>query len=95
MLARNLIYNGSLYPVASIFRAKKFIERGWRISAGQLLKIMWQLGEINLKDMEVLQEQLTGVDQAYMYQLIEALKGVNPDKLNSAYIATIIDKIFE
>lgn len=95
MLARTLIYRGSLYPVASIFRAKKFIERGWRISAGQLLKVMWQLNEINLRDMVVLREQLTGVDQAYMYQLIEALQGVDPEKINSAYIGTIIDRIFD
>jgi hypothetical protein len=95
MLARSLVYSGSLYPIASIFRSKKFINRGWRITAGQLLKIMWQISEINLKDMEVLQEQLTGVDQAYMYQLVNALQGVDPDKINSAYVAVIIDRIFE
>lgn len=95
MLSRTLIYHGSLYPIASIFRAKKFIERGWRITAGQLLKIMWQISEIDLKDYNTLREQLTGVDQAYMYQLINALQDVDPDKINSAYIATIIDRIFE
>jgi hypothetical protein len=95
MLSRTLVYHGSLYPIASIFRSKKFIQRGWRISAGQLLKIMWQLNEINMRDQEVLQEQLTGVDQAYMYQLIQALKGADPEKINSAYVATIIDRIFD
>ena len=95
MLSRTLVYKGSLYPIASIFRAKKFIERGWRITAGQLLKIMWQISELDLKDYKILREQLTGVDQAYMYQLINALQDVDPNKINSAYIATIIDRIFE
>ena len=95
MLSRTLIYKGSLYPVASIFRAKKFIERGWRITAGQLLKIMWQISEIDLSDYEVLREQLTGVDAAYMYELINALKGVDQTKITSTYVSSIIDKIFD
>lgn len=95
MLSRTLVYKGSLYPLASIFRTKKFIERGWRITAGQLLKIMWQISEIDLKDYEVMREQLTGVDMAYMHQLIEALKGVDPEKLTSSYIGAIIDNIFD
>lgn len=94
MLSRTLVYRGSLYPIASIFRMKKFIERGWHINAGQQLKIMWQINELNLKDTQQLYEQLTGVDMAYMYQLIRAIKGVDPERLNQAYIAEIIDRIF-
>jgi len=94
MLSRTLVYRGSLYPIASIFRMKKFIERGWKINAGQQLKIMWQINELNLKDPQQLYEQLTGVDMAYMYQLISAIKGVDPERLNQAYIAEIIDRIF-
>lgn len=95
LLSRTLIYRGSLYPVASIFRMKKFLERGWRITAGQQLKIMWQISEIDLSDYQIMREQLTGVDLAYMYQLIEALKSVDTEKINSAYVSTIIDRIFD
>jgi hypothetical protein len=94
LLSRTLVYRGSLYPIASIFRAKKFIERGWRVSAGELLKIMWQITEVDLKNPQVLQEQLTGVDAAYMWQLIQALKNVEENKINSSYVAEIIDRIF-
>jgi len=90
-----LIYKGSLYPIASIFRMKKFLERGWRITAGEQLKIMWQISELNLKNRYILREQLTGVDMAYMWQLIEALKNVESDKINSTYVAEIIDRIFD
>ena len=95
LLSRTLVYRGSLYPIASIFRMKKFIERGWRITAGQQLKIMWQISEIDLRDYDILREQLTGVDLAYMYQLIEALKNIDPEKIDSAYVSAIIDKIFD
>lgn len=94
MLSRTLHYQGSLYPVASIFRMKKFLTRGWRITAGQQLKIMWQIAELDLTDMKVIREQLTGVDMAYMYQLVDAIKEVEPDKINATYIAEIIDRIF-
>ena len=94
MLCRTLHYTGSLYPIASIFRMKKFIERGWRISAGQQLKIMWQISEINLKDPVVLREQLTGVDQLYMLELMNALEKVDANRIDSTYVGDVIDKIF-
>lgn len=95
LLSRTLIYRGSLYPVASVFRTKKFIERGWRITAGEQLKMMWQISELNLKDFNTIREQLCGVDMAYMYELIQVLKDVDPEKINSSYIATIIERVFD
>src|SRR5690554_4037878 len=95
LLSRTLVYRGSLYPIASLFRTKKFIERGWRISAGEQLKIAWQISELDLTNKDVLREQLTGVDQAYLSQLISALEQIDDkDKLNSTYVGSIIDKIF-
>lgn len=94
LLSRTLVYRGSLYPIASIWRMKKFINRGWRISAGQQLKIMWQISELNLKDISVIREQITGVDAAYLHLLIDALEGVDGEKIDSTYVATVIDRIF-
>lgn len=94
MMSRTLHYTGSLYPIASIFRMKKFIERGWRITAGQQLKIMWQISEIDLTDPAVLREQLTGVDLAYMRHLINVMQGLDKDDLNSTYVGKVIDRIF-
>jgi hypothetical protein len=95
LLSKSLIYTGSLYPMASVFRVRKFIQRGWRITAGQMLKMLWQVSELELTNRDVLQEQLLGVDQAYMWQLMEALKDVEPNKIDAAYIAKIIDDIFD
>lgn len=94
LLSRTLIYKGSLYPIASMFRTKKFLERGWRVSAGEQLKIAWQISELDLTNFETIKEQLTGVDMAYMFELVNALKDVSTDKINSSYVGAIIDKIF-
>lgn len=96
MMSKTLVYSGSLYPIASIFRLRKFIERGWRITAGQMLKILFQISKLNLEDTKVLREQLLGVDQAYMHQLLRTLENKEPGvKVDATYLAKLIDEIFE
>jgi hypothetical protein len=94
LLARELRYVGSKYPICSVVRLRKFIERGWRVNAGQILKMAMQISELNLKDLKVLEDQLTGVDTAYFVQLIERLKEKDPEKVDTAYLVEIIDRIF-
>lgn len=95
LMSKTLRYTGSLYPVCSIFRLRKFIERGWKVSAGEMLKIVWQCTELNLKDPHTLREQLTGVDAAYFHELIAILTDATAKKdINATYVATIIDRVF-
>ena len=98
ILTRTLKYQGSHYPVTSIIRAKKFIKRGFNIGAGELLKIMFQISQLDLTDPDILEEQLIGVDVAYFELLIDALRSkysADRDfKLDSSYFNRLIDKIF-
>jgi len=94
LLSKELRYVGSKYPICSIVRLRKFIERGWRVNAGQILKMAMQISELNLKDIRVLEDQLTGVDTAYFIQLIARMKEKDPEKVDGAYLVEIIDKIF-
>lgn len=98
MMSKTLYYEGSLYPICSLFRLRKFIDRGWSVSAGEILKIAWQVSELDLSDIEVMREQLTGVDAAYFHEIIKILeKGKESDdakEIDSTYIATIIDRVF-
>lgn len=98
LLAKTLRYQGSHYPLTSIIRAKKFMKRGWRISAGEYLKIMMQISKLDLTNPDVLEEQLIGVDVAYFEVLITALrKKMDKDSLESldhSYIFEMIDRIF-
>lgn len=94
LLTKELRYQGSLYPLTSIIRMKKFLLRGWSINAGEILKIMFQISELDLTDPVVLEEQLIGVDIAYFAKIIEIIRTVDPTKINSGYLNGIIDKVF-
>lgn len=94
LLAKELIYVGSKYPVASIIRLRKFIQRGWSVNAGQILKAVMQVSELDLTKIDVLQDQLTGVDCAYFCEVIAKLKEADPQKVNAAYLIEIINRMF-
>lgn len=98
ILNKELKYVGSKYPLCSIIRTRKFINRGWKINAGQYLKMCMQLNEFNLKDIKVLEDQLVGVDSGYFAMLIDALqkkKESDPNfTIENDYVVSIIDKIF-
>lgn len=98
ILTRQLKYQGSHYPVTSIIRAKKFIKRGFNIGAGELLKIMFQISQIDLTNPDVLEEQLIGVDVAYFDLIITALRNKMDSekdfKLSAEYLNALIDRVF-
>lgn len=98
LLTKELKYMGSKYPLCSVIRTRKFIKRGWSINAGQYLKMCYQISNLDLNNLDVLEEQLIGVDAYYFQQIIDILrdkKEKDPDfKLNANYLAVIIDKIF-
>lgn len=94
LLAKELRYVGSKYPVCSIIRLRKFIKRGWTVNAGQILKMVMQVSELDLTDPKVLEDQLTGVDSAYFMQLMTKLRENDPEKVNAAYLVEIIDRMF-
>lgn len=94
LLSKTLVYRGSKYPLCSIIRSRKFIERGWRINAGQYLKMAMQVSDLDLTDHTTLEEQLTGVDVAYFAEVIEKIRSKDPQKVDSAYLTEIIDRMF-
>lgn len=93
-MARELRYIGSKYPVCSMFRLKKFINRGWTITAGEMVKIAYDISKLDLDNIEVLQEQLTGVDAAYFRQIIDLLR--KEDKpIERTYLFELVNRIFD
>lgn len=98
VLTRELMYQGSKFPLTSIIRTRKFIKRGWNISAGEYLKIMYQISKLDLNDIDVLTEQLIGVDVVYFDRLLVKLRefntGLHEVKDISEYLFEIIDEVF-
>jgi hypothetical protein len=96
LLTKELKYSGSKYPLASIIRTRKFINRGFTINAGQYLKMALQLNKLNLFDRETLEDQLIGMDAVYFAQLLAAIpeEKVIDGKIDEHYIMTLIDRFF-
>jgi len=93
LLTKQLYYQGSLYPLTSVIRMKKFILRGWKISAGEILKMLFQTSLLDLKDPVVLADQLMGVDIAYFGILIKVLQASGKEITNK-YMMEAIDVVF-
>ena len=98
IINKELYYMGSKYPLCSIFRARKYINRGYTINAGQYLKMAMQLNDLNLKDVEVLKDQLMGVDSTYMSMMIEAIAEQKEKdenfEIDSQYVIELVNRIF-
>ena len=94
LITKELRYVGSRYPVCSVIRLRKFIARGWTVNAGQILKMLMQINELDLCDLAVLEDQLTGVDSAFFCDVIRKLNDKDPEKVNASYLVEIIDRIF-
>lgn len=98
ILNKELFYVGSKYPVCSLVRIRKFIKRGWQINAGQFVKIAFQISELDLSNIYVLEDQLVGVDSIYFLNFIKSIKHKKSEdknfRLTQEYLTTVIDRIF-
>lgn len=95
LMSRTLLYHGSLYPICSLIRTRKFVERGWRINAGQYLKMALQISKLDLTSFEILEEQLTGVDAAYFQELLDKARSKDdPALVETAYLTELINRMF-
>ena len=98
IINKELYYVGSKYPLCSIIRTRKYLERGYHINAGQYVKMAFQLNELNLYDIETLEEQLTGVDSGYFQMMIDALRKKSDEsgeaKVDKSYVFELINRMF-
>ena len=79
--------------------AQKFIPENIfnTLAAGESLKIIFQCSLLDITDIDVLEEQLIGVDVAYFSVLIKILRSIEDPtkrKIEYAWLSTIIDKVF-
>jgi len=93
LMAKQLRYRGSRFPICSLLRTRKFLKRGWTINAGQMLKIMLQVSDLDLHDTNVLKEQLIGVDSVYFNSLLSAIKE-SPEQIDRDGLVRLIDATF-
>jgi len=93
-ITKELIYVGSKFPICSLFRLRKFIARGFTITAGQIFKISWDISKLDLNDRDVIRAQLIGVDQAYMSEIINILNENSGRDIDRTYLFELVDRVF-
>lgn len=98
IINKELYYIGSKYPLCSIIRTRKYLNRGYTVNAGQYLKMCLQLNELNLHDVETLKDQLVGVDSTYFTMALEKLEAKKSEEPNfepdNSYLFEVINRIF-
>jgi len=98
ILTKELKYVGSLYPLASLFRLRKFLSRGWTITAGDIFKIAFQVSKLDFKDPKILYDQLIGVDIHYFQMMIDRIQRDLSDgkvkEVTEDYVSGLVDEIF-
>jgi len=71
---RKLVYTSSPYPISSMHRTKKYIDRGYSINGIEIMKISLDIADLNLNTMEDVADQFQGIDVLVLKSFIEELK---------------------
>lgn len=94
ILTKSLVYCGGTFPINSMLRVPKFIQRGWSISKAQLLKIIWQISELDLTSMDIMGNELSGVSSEDTGSLRKMVEGLPPEMRTADEIGRILEEYF-
>jgi len=71
---RRLVFNiKTKYPIVSLLRAVKFINRGYRLAGIEALKIGLTCNALQIKTYKDLREQILGIDTLFLRELTDRL----------------------
>lgn len=71
---KELIVNiKGFYPLATLFRIRKFLHRGYKISGCNIIKLGLLINKLNISNYKELREQLLGIDTAFLKGLTDEL----------------------
>lgn len=73
-IKRKLIYNeNTMYPIVSFHRALKYINRGYKLSGYEQVKIALAINNVKMKDYNDLKKQLQGIDTSIFKPITDKL----------------------
>lgn len=73
-MKRKLVFNeDSIYPIVSMHRAIKYIERGYKLSGYEQVKIALAINNLKMKDYRDLKVQLQGIDTSIFQSITDKL----------------------
>lgn len=74
LAARQLIYNvDGLHPIATLFRVKKYLEKGYSITGVELIKLGLKIHGLQIPDYRTLRDEILGIDLISLKRLTDHL----------------------
>lgn len=74
LAAKRLVFNvNAPYPIASLWRLKKYLGRGYTLGAVDAIKLAMRIHSIDLSNRRTLKEHLLGVDTLFLKELTDKL----------------------
>lgn len=71
---RELYYNiDAKYPLASLFRVRKYLSKGYKISGVEIIKLGLSINNLQMNNYQDLKIQLQGIDTAFLSELTDKL----------------------
>lgn len=78
---KQLCFNeNTMYPICSLWRIKKYLNRGYSISATNIIKLALTLNNLNINTFEDLKDQLQGIDTYLLKDLTDKMIGEEGSK---------------
>jgi hypothetical protein len=80
---RRLVFNiNAQYPICSLYRARKFIKRGFSLSGIEAIKLGLCIHSLEINTYADLRKQLMGIDTLFLKDLTDSLKGQDEKQYN-------------
>lgn len=73
LASRTLRYKVGKYPIASLWRVKKFLARGFNFPAIEAIKLALAINAIKIETYKDLKEQLEGIDTLFLKELTDLM----------------------
>lgn len=71
---RRLVFNiEAKYPICSLYRMKKYMNKGYEISGAEIIKLGLCIQKLNIKDYSDLKRHLLGIDTLMLKELTDKL----------------------
>jgi uncharacterized protein YggL (DUF469 family) len=93
---RKLVFNPkTLYPINSLIRSKKYMNRGFNMSNVETLKIALTIHALDLSTKSNLKEQLEGIDTLFLKELSDYLANNGESEYNFGEALQLLENTFE
>lgn len=95
-LAMKLVYyNPGKYPINSLYRMKKYMEKGYNVPAVEIIKIALTINNLKMENYRDLRDQLEGIDTVLLADITDALMEKKDIKYEFTEALEFMNKILD